>query len=177
MAFNFRKSVTFQLGQVAKAHRARSGSYLASMNLHPGQDSVLKILDEHEALTMGQLASELSVQPPTVAKMVNRLTTQGLVERSVTKDDGRQVRVSLTHEGGELLQHLDVAWKRLEREALTGLEDKDRKKLRKLLKQVEKNLSRSRDQKRSEASEASPASGGKQRQGSSEKPDRGVNDD
>ena len=54
-------------------------------------------------------------------------------------------RVYLTDVGRELVLSVDKAWKRLEREAMSGLEDKDRKKLRKLLRQVEKNLSISVD--------------------------------
>jgi len=142
MAFNFRKSVTFQLGQASKAYRSRSGSYLANMSMHPGQEAVLKTLSEADGLTMGQLAAQLSVRPPTIAKTVNRLTSQGLVLRSESKEDGRLVQVALTEEGRDLLGQLDKSWKRLEREALAGLDDKDRKKLRKLLKQVEKNLTR-----------------------------------
>ena len=142
MAFNFRKSVTFQLSQSAKAYRARSGSHLSRLGLHPGQESILKILDEEQGRTMGQLASALGVQPPTVAKMVNRLSAEDLVRRGTGAGDGRLVRVFLTEKGEEQLASLDKTWKRLEREALAGLEDKDRKKLRKLLKQVERNLTR-----------------------------------
>ncbi|MEO1066949.1 MAG: MarR family transcriptional regulator, partial [Pseudomonadota bacterium] len=36
-------------------------------------------------------------------------------------------------------------WKRLERRALDGLDDKERRNLRKLLKKVEKNISKSGD--------------------------------
>lgn len=142
MAFNFRKSVTFQLGQASKAYRARAGSHLTKLSLHPGQEAVLKILDENAGLTMGQLAAELSVQPPTVAKMIKRLSLQGLVRREVDEHDGRSVQVFLTDAGQEILSLLDQSWKRLEREALAGLDEKDRKKLRKLLRSVEKNLAK-----------------------------------
>ena len=46
----------------------------------------------------------------------------------------------LTEEGRALVATIDTSWKRLEREALVGLDEKDRKKLRKLLRQIEKNL-------------------------------------
>lgn len=144
MSFNFRKSVTFQLSLASKAYRARSGAYLSKLGLHPGQDSILKILDEEQGRTMGQLATALGVQPPTVAKMVNRLTSQGLVRRDMAEGDGRIVRVYLTEEGEARLVQLDKSWKRLEREALDTIEDKDRRKLRKLLRLMEKNLTRSR---------------------------------
>jgi DNA-binding MarR family transcriptional regulator len=140
MAFNFKKSVTFRLAQAAKAHRARAGSHLARIGLHPGQETVLKILAEADGQTMSQLAATLAVQPPTVTKMVTRLSAQGFLRRATSEADGRLARVFLTEEGRALVATIDSSWKRLEREALVGLDEKDRKKLRKLLRQVERNL-------------------------------------
>jgi DNA-binding MarR family transcriptional regulator len=140
MAFNYKKSVTFRLAQTAKAHRSRAGTHLSRIGLHPGQESVLKVLSEEDGQTMSQLAALLSVQPPTVTKMVTRLSAQGFLRRAASETDGRLARVFLTEEGRALVETIDRSWKRLEREALAGLDDKDRKKLRKLLRQVEKNL-------------------------------------
>ncbi|MBD8893847.1 MarR family winged helix-turn-helix transcriptional regulator [Roseibium litorale] len=141
MAFNHKKSVTFRLVQAAKAQRARSGNHLARIGLHPGQELVLKVLFETDGLTMSQLATTLGVQPPTVTKMITRLSAQGYVRRQVSDADGRLARVYLTDEGRGLVSNVDRAWKRLEREAMAGIDEKDRKKLRKLLRAVEKNLS------------------------------------
>ncbi|MBC01318.1 MAG: MarR family transcriptional regulator [Rhodobacteraceae bacterium] len=140
MAFNFKKSVTFRLAQAAKAHRARAGTHLARIGLHPGQETVLKILADDDGQTMSQLAATLAVQPPTVTKMVTRLSAQGFLKRAASEADGRLARVFLTEEGRALVATIDTSWKRLEREALVGLDEKDRKKLRKLLRQIEKNL-------------------------------------
>ena len=145
MAFNYKKSVTFRLLQAAKAQRARSGGHLMRIGLHPGQELVLKVLSDTDGRTMSQLAQALGVQPPTVTKMVTRLSAQGYVKRKSADSDGRLAQVFLTETGRELVDSVDRAWKRLEREAMSGLDDKDRKKLRKLLRQVEKNLSNNLD--------------------------------
>ncbi|MEM8814072.1 MAG: MarR family transcriptional regulator, partial [Pseudomonadota bacterium] len=55
----------------------------------------------------------------------------------------RLSKVFLTEEGREWIKLVDRAWKRLEKEAVSGLDTKDRKRLRKLLRQIEKNLSAS----------------------------------
>ncbi len=140
MAFNFKKSVTFHLGQTAKAHRARAGVHLGRIGLHAGQEAVMKMLSEEDGQTMTQLAVGLGVQPPTVTKMVTRLSGQGLVRRAASEADGRLARVYLTEVGNDRIAAIDKAWKRLEKEALIGIDDKDRKKLRKLLRQVTRNL-------------------------------------
>jgi DNA-binding MarR family transcriptional regulator len=141
MAFNHRKTITFRLAQTARASRARSGGHLMRIGLHPGQESVLKALAEEDGMSMSQLAQALSVQPPTVTKMVSRLAAQGYVVRQASKGDGRQAHVYLTDQGRGTILDIDKGWKRLEKEAIAGIDDKDVKKLRKLLRQIERNLS------------------------------------
>lgn len=140
MSFNHRKSVTFHLAQAARAHRTRAGVHLGRIGLHPGQEVVLKALETEDGQSMSELAAALAVQPPTVTKMIARLGAQGLVTRQVSASDGRLARVYLTDIGRERLSSIDVAWKRVEKEALNGLDEKDRKRLRKLLRVIERNL-------------------------------------
>lgn len=140
MASGHRKSITFRLTQAAKAHRGRSTMHLGRIGLHPGQEALIKALAETDGQTMSQLAAALAVQPPTVTKMVNRLSAQGVVRRQASDTDGRLARVFLTDDGRGRIADIDRAWKRLEKEALDGIDDKDRKRLRRLLKQIERNL-------------------------------------
>ncbi|MBP0652280.1 hypothetical protein J8J40_34985, partial [Mycobacterium tuberculosis] len=65
---------------------------------------------------------------------------QGLLRRAAAESDGRLARVHLTEEGRNRLGDVDKAWKRVEREALAGFDDKDRKRLRRLLRAIEANL-------------------------------------
>lgn len=141
MSFKHRKSITFQLAQTARAHRTRAGVHLGRIGLHPGQEAVLKALEDRDGQSMSELAAVLAVQPPTVTKMIARLGAQGLVSRQVSSADGRLARVYLTEEGRERVEAVNIAWKRVEKEALAGFDEKDRKRLRKLLRQIEKNLS------------------------------------
>ncbi len=140
MAFNHRKTITFRLVQAAKAYRQRSANVLGQLNLHPGQDQILKALAESDGQTMGALANTLSVQPPTITKMVARLGAQGLVERRQSQNDGRSSSVYLTDQGMLLIADLDKRLKQMEKAALKGLDNKDRKRIRKALRQLERNL-------------------------------------
>lgn len=140
MSFQHRKSVTYRLTMAAKAHRARSGTHLARIGLHPGQEAVLKALADEDGRTMSNLAQVLGVQPPTVTKMISRMAAQGLLKRVASQTDGRLARVHLTDEGRSRIDEIDRIWTRLEREALAGFDDKDRKRLRRLLRDLERNL-------------------------------------
>src|SRR5688572_17895005 len=88
--------VTFELLQAARAYRVRSAKLLARVGLYPGQDALLKLLDQHGRMTMGEAAQALSIQPPTVTKMVNRLSAAGLVRTEVMDKDRRKIAISMT---------------------------------------------------------------------------------
>ena len=144
MTMNHRKTVTHRLGKAAHACRVRAGAELAQIGLHPGQEGLLKALAEKDGVAMSELAATLRVKPPTVTKMVGRLTAQGYVERRTSSDDGRLAHVFLTKKGKGTIGAIDKTWKRMEKTALSGISDKDRKKLRTLLRQVSRNLDRSK---------------------------------
>ena len=140
MGFEHRRTVTFRLAQAARAYRVRSGNRLARIELHSGQEALLKTLEEQDGQPMCDLASALGVQTPTVTKMISRLAAQDYVERRASTGDGRQALVFLTPRGRRAIEGIDKIWKRIEKDSLAGIDDKDRKKLRKLLRQIERNL-------------------------------------
>lgn len=136
----FAKTIGYRLNHTARLQRALSARLLTDLGLFPGQEAVLKLLSELDGRTMGDLATALRVRPPTASKTIARLTTQGLVERRTTDGDGRLVRVFLTDLGRERSGAIDGVWETLENEIVAGLDSKERKRLRKLLRKVEKNL-------------------------------------
>lgn len=136
----FAKTIGYRLNHTARLQRALSARLLSDLGLFPGQESVLKLLAEQDGRTMGDLATALRVRPPTASKTIARLTTQGLVERRATDGDGRLVRVFLTEVGRERSGAIDAVWETLENDIVAGLDGKERKRLRKLLRKVEKNL-------------------------------------
>lgn len=140
MGFDHRRTVTHRLAQAARAYRVRAGSRLARIDLHSGQDALLKALEEADGMSMSDLAASLGVQPPTVTKMISRLAAQDYVERRASAGDGRQALVFLTERGRRAVDLIDRVWKRIEKDALAGIDEKDRKRLRKLLRQVAQNL-------------------------------------
>lgn len=140
MGFEHRKTATFWLTQAARAHRVSFGAELSKLGLHAGQELVLKILSDEGPQTMSALAKALGVQPPTATKTVSRLTLQGFVKRRASKEDSRQAYAEITAKGQKLIKKIDKTWKRLERQAFKGFEEKERHTLRKYLKRIEKNI-------------------------------------
>jgi MarR family transcriptional regulator, organic hydroperoxide resistance regulator len=132
--------VTFELLQAARAYRVRSARLLARVGLYPGQDALLKLLDQHGRMTMGEAAIALSIQPPTVTKMVNRLAAAGLVETEVMDKDRRKISIRMTAAAQEKIDEIDSIWRELELEALNEVEPHH--ELRTQLSAITRNLSR-----------------------------------
>ena len=136
------KSLGTALTLAARFHRARSAEHLSALDLHPGQDRALQAMAHEGAMTMGALALQLQIRPPTASKMIARLGQQGLVERRAAGGDARLVEVALTPEGMERAAALDGLARTVDEEMTRGLDAKERKRLRKLLRRVVKNLAK-----------------------------------
>ncbi|WP_077488248.1 MarR family winged helix-turn-helix transcriptional regulator [Sinomonas mesophila] len=79
----------------------------------PGQNTVLALLNARGPLTMRQLADLEHVQAPSMTRTVNHLCERGLARRGEHPTDGRQVVVSVTDEGRQVLEEsrrLRAAW-------------------------------------------------------------------
>jgi DNA-binding MarR family transcriptional regulator len=130
--------VTFELLQAARAYRVRSAKLLSRVGLYPGQDALLKLLAERGPMTMGEAAAALSIQPPTVTKMVNRLSVAGLIHTEVVDRDRRKISISMTPTARGKIDEIDAIWEELEEEALHQLEPQQ---LRIQLSAIARNLS------------------------------------
>ena len=136
------KSVGWALVQAARLHRSRMGDKLSDLGLFAGQEQVLQALAMSGPTTMGDLATILRVRPPTASKTISRLSALKLVERHTEPGDARIVRVKLTKEGKRKAEAINALWDEVESELLADFDNKDRKRLRKLLRKAAKNLAK-----------------------------------
>lgn len=134
------KSVGWALIQAARLHRSRIGDRLAALDLFAGQEQVVQALAMAGTMTMGDLAATLRVRPPTASKTISRLAALGFVERRAEAGDGRVVRVRLTEVGLAKAAAIERIWDDVEAELLDGFDNKERRRLRKLLRRAAGNL-------------------------------------
>ena len=133
-------TVTGQLVLAARSARTALMHQLGTAEIYPGQDNVLLTIGKSDGITLRDLAEKLAVRPPTVTKTINRLVAQGLVEKRSSETDLRQSRAFLTNEGAALVEKVQKAQKSLERRALAGFTDRERKSFRRYLIRVQQNL-------------------------------------
>jgi len=126
-----------RLQAVARQARTDLASRLLKHGFYAGQDGVMLALADHDGMTAGELARRLSVRPPTIAKMIARLASQGFVTRTASPSDGRVTHVHLTEAGRDAVSSIRSAIAKSEKALLKKLGKKDRKLLNKLLGELE----------------------------------------
>jgi DNA-binding MarR family transcriptional regulator len=124
----------------ARRHRARQAILLSELGLFPGQDQVLHALLDTDGLTMSEIAAELQIRPPTASKMAARMGAQGLVERRSSDIDARLVTIHITDEGRGIGERLVAISRKLEKQLVAEMDEKDIRRLRRLLKRASRNL-------------------------------------
>jgi DNA-binding MarR family transcriptional regulator len=76
------------------------------------QLAALAALERHDSMTPGELAEHEKVQPPSMTRVIAVLEERGLVRREPHATDRRQVILTVTAEGRDLVEQV-----RLRREA------------------------------------------------------------
>jgi DNA-binding MarR family transcriptional regulator len=109
LATDLRISVS-RLARRLRAERIARG---VATELSDTQLAALAALERHAAMTPGGLAEHEKVQPPSMTRVIAALLERGLVTRAPHPTDGRQVMLTVTDQGRELVQQsrkLREAW-------------------------------------------------------------------
>lgn len=140
MRFRHRDSVGHL---VARARRLLARALHARTIRHGvpiGQWSVLVVLWEEDGLAQNELARRAAIEPPTLARTLERMERDGVVERLRNRDDRRRVDVFLSQRGHALRDVLVPEAIEVGRLATAGLDDGERAQLRDLLERLIANL-------------------------------------
>ena len=133
--------VLTRLQSVARLTRTVSARRLLEQGLYAGQDKIILALAQENGQTPGALAQKLGVRPPTITKTINRLTAQGFLEKQSSDLDARRTHIFLTPMGEEAIRKIENSLRKIEDQALEGIDKKDLKALKRLLEQITQNLS------------------------------------
>src|SRR4029453_8554301 len=85
-----------RLQSAARLSRTALAARLLNHGFYAGQDQIMLSLSHEDGQTPGQLATKLGVRPPTITKTINRLQTQGFLDKRASDTDARQAHIFLT---------------------------------------------------------------------------------
>ena len=105
-AFDLASRPGFLIRRLHQIHAALFMEECAAFNVTPVQYSLMTAIAEQPGLEQARLAHEIGVDRTTLANVVARLETRGLLRRTTTKTDRRLKRVNLTANGKRLLEQM-----------------------------------------------------------------------
>lgn len=118
-----KRELTFQLVETARLLRTHVDQRARQHGTTRAQWGVLGRLRRHEGLNQVTLAEWLDVQPISLARLIDRLEQQKLVERRPDHADRRAHLIHLTPEGRALVDSLDALRGEIAGELLDGIDD------------------------------------------------------
>lgn len=128
--------VSFAIFALARSHRARAASMLADIGLFPGQEILLMKLAEKDGEPQKALCDSIGLDHSTVAKSLNRLEKQGLIERRKCPEDGRVSQTYLTDKGRAATTAIAAVWAELEQRTVADLSAAEQAQLIALAKKI-----------------------------------------
>lgn len=133
-------SLGFVLHEVSRTMRRRMDQRAAALGLTRAQWWVMTHLARQEGCKQAELAESLEIEPITLARHLDRLSDQGMVERRACPGDRRAWRIHFTPAGRDLLVRLQGIGAEIREEAMTGLAAGDRDRLIQTLLFIKSNL-------------------------------------
>lgn len=106
----------------SSTYSRRADRRLLHETLRRGRGRVLRAAAETPLVSLGSLAERLNLTVSAVSKSVKLLEERGLLTKSQSEQDARQVLVDVTHEGARVAR-LQDAQERASEEVLTGNSD------------------------------------------------------
>jgi MarR family transcriptional regulator, transcriptional regulator for hemolysin len=136
------KEFVFALHDVARLMRTLADQRARALNMTRAQWSVLSRLQRSQGVKQTELALLLDIQPITLARLVDKLAGQGLVERRDDPNDRRANRLFLTDKATPVLERLNALGETLIGGALDGFDGVEIAGLLGAMERVRANLKR-----------------------------------
>ncbi len=135
-----RRELGFLLSDAARALRTVVDQRAREVGMTRAQWSVLARVQRKEGLKQSDLAAQIDIAPITLARLVDRLSASGLVERRNDPEDRRANRLYLMPAALPILEKLSAIGELVMTEALLGLDDQALSELSDRLLAIKSNL-------------------------------------
>jgi DNA-binding MarR family transcriptional regulator len=133
-------SVGFLLHDAARLLRRRFNRRVSQLGLTQAQWQLLAYLSRQEGLRQAQIADYLEMQPISVARLVDRMETNGWIERRPDPEDRRAVNLYITAKAEPILEKMWEHAAVSRTEAFAGISKADQDKLFDILSRMRENL-------------------------------------
>ena len=130
-----------QLAQMSRGWRAELDRRLAGLGLSQARWLVLLHLARFdEAPTQRELAQSVGVEGPTLARLLDSLEAQGLVQRHAVVEDRRAKKIVLSDSARPLIERIEAIATALRQELFVGIDEEEARICLRVHKRILDNL-------------------------------------
>ncbi|TDO29810.1 DNA-binding MarR family transcriptional regulator [Kribbella sp. VKM Ac-2527] len=138
--FSREESLGYQVNHLARLLAQGLATRIAPYGVVPGQFAQLLALFEQDGLTQRELCDRVQIEQATMAKTLQRMQRDGLVNCVPDPDDRRRIRVHLTDQARAVEHDLIAAARSVNASATAGLTDAETANYLKLTARLIHNL-------------------------------------
>jgi DNA-binding MarR family transcriptional regulator len=135
-----KQSFGFMVLEVARLLRRDFNQRAVDLGLSQAQCRALAYLSHHEGVRQVTLADTLEIQPISLARQLDHLQDNGLIERRPDPSDRRAVQLYLTPAAEPVLDRLWKHAAETRTTALAGIPESEHQAMLALLQRVKENL-------------------------------------
>lgn len=130
-----------QLAQLSRGWRAELDRRLADLGLSQARWLVLLHLArfDHEP-TQRELAQSVAVEGPTLARLLDSLEAQGLVQRKAAPEDRRAKLITLQPSARPMIEKIEAISTQVRHELFNGIPEEDLRKCQQVHARILSNL-------------------------------------
>ncbi len=142
MKYNFNESIGFIIVKAGRLieNRLRANFEKEGISITPQQWSALTYLWNEDGITQQSLANAFSKDKTSMTRLLNNMEKNDLIARKQSEGDKRNKQIYLTSKAESLKTETIKIAERTLIEILEGLDQKDLKLSKRVLKQINKNL-------------------------------------
>ncbi|MEM9702890.1 MAG: MarR family transcriptional regulator [Planctomycetota bacterium] len=137
---DFQDSIPYFIFTAAHAIERAMSAALEGHDITFRQCQMLGMLAAHGSLSQTQVAGLMGVEPSSVARLVDRMTRDGWIERRPDPHDRRRTLLYPTERAEPVWERVREVGLSVRRRALDGIAEPDEASLKRLLKQLRDNL-------------------------------------
>lgn len=148
LEYDFQSSIGYWICVSARLFQRAMNEELEAQGITFRQCQVLGALACDGPLTQVELAERMTIEPPTLVAVLDRMERDGLIERVACPGDRRKKRVRPLPKARPMWKKIVAVAEKVRSRAAEGLKPDELDTLRRLLAAVQSNLERSRNEQR-----------------------------
>ncbi|CDO37943.1 MarR family winged helix-turn-helix transcriptional regulator [Novosphingobium sp. KN65.2] len=130
----------YHLARLTAIYQQRMDASLKPLGVDVPRWRVLALLQKHDKCTITQLSMEAVTKVSTMAKIIQRMTAEGLITTQPSAEDARSTEVMLSERGSQLLEIVQEKVSRIGRQAFHDVADQEIDDLNRLCERMYSNL-------------------------------------